>query len=177
MYIRRHASFHTVNFYYRRCSELPHTGKEMQIGTSLLSFFTPLYFPHVLPKLHPFSSTNHQLSYQEGMRLKDKKEKSNESGRKREEKREKGWKCVDGYEERWESKVDREKIGKRGLKGLLRDGNTFDETRTSKDEKKDIVRISVLWNRKLTMMVIAKSCWNATGWLRLYVHMCTLTKP
>lgn len=37
-------------------------------------------------------------------------------------------KCVDGYEERWESKVDREKIGKRGLKGLLRDGNTFSET-------------------------------------------------
>lgn len=138
--------------------------ERMQIGTSLLPFFTPLYFPHVLPKLHPLSSTNHQLSYQEDMRLKDKKEKSNESDRKREEKRERGWKCVDGYEERWESKVDREKIGKRGLKGLLRDGNIFGETRTSKDEKKDIVRFDdVLWNRKAAMMVMAKSSWGATA--------------
>lgn len=34
-------------------------------------------------------------------------------------------KCVDGREsEEWEAKVDSGKIGKCGLKGLLRDGNT-----------------------------------------------------
>lgn len=102
-----------------------HIPERMQIGTSLLPFFTPLYFLHVLPKLHPLSNTSHQLSYQEDMRLKDKKAKSNESGGRWWKG---GWKCVDGYEERWESKVDREKIGKRGLKGLLRDRNTFGET-------------------------------------------------
>lgn len=122
---QRHASFHTVNFYYRRCSELPHTGKDADWYQSAPLLYASLLPPCSVPKLHPLSSTSHQLSYQEDMRLKDKKARSNESGGRRWKG---GWKCVDGYEERWESKVDREKIGKRGLKGLLRDGNTFGET-------------------------------------------------
>lgn len=66
--------------------------ERMQIGTSLFPFSAPLYLPHVLPKRHSLilSSINHQLSYQENMRLKDKKGRSNESIGKREAERKRG---------------------------------------------------------------------------------------
>lgn len=116
--------------------------ERMQIGTSLFPFSAPLYLPRVLPKRHPLilSNMNHQLIYQEDMRLKDKKRKvvrERWNGRSAEWE---DWKCVDGREERWEAKVDSGKIGKRGLKGLLRDGNTSVETTRFKDQNEDGVQ-------------------------------------
>lgn len=62
------------------------------------------------------------------MRLKDKKGKPNESvGRAERGLKTCGW----SRRARCEAKVDSGKIGKRGLKGLLRDGNTSAETTTS----------------------------------------------
>jgi len=47
-HVRRHVPFHTVNFYYRRCSELPHTGKDadwyQSIPLSRASLLTPMSF-------------------------------------------------------------------------------------------------------------------------------------
>lgn len=92
--------------------------ERMQIGTSLFPFSAPPYLLHVLPKRHPFilSSMSHQLSYQEDVRLKDKKGRLNEivgkRGVERQRERgrqEEGWKCVDGWK-RWEAKLTAEKL-------------------------------------------------------------------
>lgn len=37
-HVRRHVPFHTVNFYYRRRSELPHTGKDADWYQSIPPF-------------------------------------------------------------------------------------------------------------------------------------------
>lgn len=50
---------------------------------------------------------------------------------------ERKWKCVDAGERWWEAKVDSGKIGKRGLKNLLRDGNTSTDTTTFESQNED----------------------------------------
>lgn len=143
---------------------------------------TPLYLaPYLLPKAHPFilSSTNRQPSYQEDMRLKDKKERSNESVKKRkanggnEEVSVRVGKCVDGrVSAEWEAKVDSGKIGKPGLKGLLRDGNIStaghdDATATFKGQKTKTVSDSTgmireIGNQRLYVIQCAKPLGAAT---------------
>jgi len=124
----------------------------MQIGTGPF-FPSPLYhFSYLLPKPRPFifSSTKCQPSFQGNMRLKDKKERSNESVRKRkanggEAEGSRRWvgKRVDGRGNKgWQAKVDSGKIGKRGLKGLLRDGNTFSDNDGGDDDGRKTKTVS-----------------------------------
>jgi len=95
------ALFRIVNFYYRRCSELSHTGKDAdwyQPAPLTASLYSSRFFPK-LPLI--LSSANRQPSYQEDMRLKAKKgDRMRAAEEERHRERGRKWKCVDGKDGR-----------------------------------------------------------------------------
>lgn len=135
--------------------------ERMQIGTSFFPFSAPLYLP-------PLSFLSGILSFSQAWAISlatkricawriKKEDRTRASGREKQRGRELEM-CWDGWEERWEAKVDSGKIGKRGLKGLLRDGNTSVETTRFKDQNEDGVHFGNVPNgRKTIEMVDARS--------------------